>query len=64
MEKGLCLRLASHYQQINHNNNNDSIRIEVQLEKKKILKVIIYINLIRKALKAQIISAIVGTNIL
>ena len=64
MEKGLCLCLASHYQQINHNNNNDSIRIEVQLEKKKILKVIIYINLIRKALKAQIISAIVGTNIL
>jgi hypothetical protein len=29
MEKGLCLHLASHYQQINHNHNNDSIRIEV-----------------------------------
>jgi hypothetical protein len=28
------LHLASYYQQINHNHNNDSIRIGVQLEKK------------------------------
>ena len=64
MEKELCLHLASHYQQINHNHNNDSIRIEVQLEKKKNIKSYHPHKPNKKALKAQIISAIVGRNIL
>ena len=55
MEKELCLHLASHYQQINHNHNNDSIRIGVQLEKKKSYHPH---KPNKKALKAQIISAI------
>jgi hypothetical protein len=35
MEKALHLHLASHYKQINHNFNNDSIKIEARLEKKE-----------------------------